>query len=102
MNDMERFAAKGEAFENQQKTAEEIRTLRIAALNLGRRLESLGKTLQTQPESVVFDGRSFDGCVNALFSILPTDLDAERLKSLTDTLRAELSNQEIANAVLGA
>ena len=100
MDDNARFAVLGEALENQKKTSEEIKALRLEALSRGARLESLGRMLRDKPESVVFDGQSFSGAIEPAFSILPTDLDWTRIKTLTDTLRTELSKQKVANALL--
>jgi hypothetical protein len=56
--------------------------------------------LKTNPECVVFDKQSFDGAINPMFSILPGDLDAERMKSLTDSLRSEMMSQRDTQAIL--
>lgn len=100
MSDSHRHAAIGEAFETKGRIAKNIKELRTEALNLGMRLESLGRALQTAPEEVVFDKQSFDGSVNARFTVLPSDLDTERLQALIDELRGQLSRQKAVNAVL--
>jgi hypothetical protein len=90
MTEESKDAVLGRLMREYRENKEHIGRLGAEAGRWGKRLEEMGRALQSGPEGVIFSGLGLDARLRRLFDFTHQDLDVERLTSLTNDYRAAI------------